>query len=127
MSNNEPEIMNTEVEPVRPKRKYVKNPDHVRNNLWQRICLEHGITKFSKGTPGYLQARELYENCLKLKKEATRKSTIEETVNISTPKVASEIIYIDEAEVPKLEVPKKGNNRKVRSKDLTITTKQNEV
>lgn len=55
-------------ESERQRRKYVKtgNP---RDNLWKRICEQHGIKNYRKDSPDYAKARALYEEALVAKKK----------------------------------------------------------
>lgn len=101
MSNSEQPITDAEIE-NRPKRKYTKS-GNPRFSLWKSICEEHNIKKFKKGTPEYTKIREIYDECLKL-----RKSKIQ-ICNTETN-------YVDEPDVSK-------NVVQNRSKDLLKNTK----
>ena len=116
--NSEQPIIETE----RPKRQYNKS-GLPRDNLWQRICQENGITNYKKGTESYNKARELYEIALQLKKSKISPNITDNTENNSMQKIPLEVIYIDEPKDLKPVAPKKENNKKRPSKDLHITTK----
>jgi hypothetical protein len=129
MSDNENEITLAEVD-AKPKRKYVQS-GRPRDNLWKRICEQHGIKNYRKGTPDsqYDRARELYIEALKVKKNLTVKSIMTNTTMPSMPVIEKEVIYQDEPEAFKNEdqkptIPIKQNEEKIKKNESEVPTSQ---